>query len=307
MDLLGSIRRGRVHWREIRILKKTGKTRILHAPSPWLKKIHRLLNKNLFSDVPIADNVYGFSGGSVLDAIKPHLKTKSRMMVDIKNAFPSIMYRQVVNFLRFGDRKQQYEINIKEIDGREKLVREPVWGYFSSSVSRVICDLCLFDGRLPQGAPTSPRLFDLVFSMLDDRLNMIAEKTKSTYTRYADNIFFSCQEESFPKRLMWEVLDCITWIEGFSKQLEWHKLKLRRASKEAVRMLGLNIIDGRIYNTRHFKLQLRKHVHHLEWLKKNDYYYDKEYEKLIGMMGFAQKNTLPAKLLKRIEHIKEYY
>jgi len=51
--------------------------------------------------------------------------------------------------------------------------------------------ICTSDGRLPQGAPTSPALSNLVCRRLDARLSALAARAQGQYTRYADDLTFS--------------------------------------------------------------------------------------------------------------------
>jgi hypothetical protein len=55
----------------------------------------------------------------------------------------------------------------------------------------LICQLCLEHGHLPQGAPTSPVLLNLALASMDARLSEEAELHSFTYTRYADDLYFS--------------------------------------------------------------------------------------------------------------------
>ncbi|MFD2450738.1 reverse transcriptase family protein [Ideonella paludis] len=48
---------------------------------------------------------------------------------------------------------------------------------------------------LPQGAPTSPMLTNILCRKLDRRLQGLADKLGFTYTRYADDLTFSASEE----------------------------------------------------------------------------------------------------------------
>ena len=50
--------------------------------------------------------------------------------------------------------------------------------------------------RLPQGAPTSPALTNLICWRLDRRLSGLAAKLGFTYTRYADDMTFSASGEA---------------------------------------------------------------------------------------------------------------
>lgn len=87
------------------------------------------------------------------------------LTVDLEDFFPSISIARVV---------QVYKVA----------------GY-SSTGAWLLARLSTRRGRLPQGAPTSPKLANLVCYRLDRRLSEFAESVEVVYTRYADDLTFS--------------------------------------------------------------------------------------------------------------------
>jgi RNA-directed DNA polymerase len=78
----------------------------------------------------------------------------------------------------------------------ESTSAERVTRYFQTigwdgEASQLLVRLCTHDRGLPQGAPTSPRLSNLVNFRLDARLSRLAQKYDAVYTRYADDLTFS--------------------------------------------------------------------------------------------------------------------
>jgi len=288
-------------YKTILVKKRSGGKRELTIPYPLLKKIQRKINKRILCDFPVAENVYGFSGGNILDAIKPHLGARSILCVDIKNAFPSISFFQVFNFLTEG-REVEYATLMNEksqylwYGPYHRAIVDFKPGYLSWYAARIITQLVTSKNQLPQGAPTSPKLFDLFCKPLDERLNEFAIKVRGTYTRYADNIFFSMPEEKFPKPIINAVSHRMR-KEGFVP----HKFKTGSINGEALRILGLNLINRKIHNTRDFKRALRLSIHHVNWLidngKRDTPEFEKAWQKLRGQMNFARIDTLPPKLL----------
>ena len=100
----------------------------------------------------------------------------------------------------------------------------------------------LFDEpHLPQGAPTSPALANLCAYRLDARLRGLAEAAGADYTRYADDLVFSGDDEfarsvrSFPIRVA-----AIALEEGFAVQ--HHKT---RAMRQGVRQKAAGVVLNR--------------------------------------------------------------
>ncbi len=60
---------------------------------------------------------------------------------------------------------------------------------------------CEHEGMLPQGAPTSPMLANLATFKIDETLSKLAEQYGMTYTRYADDLAFSCGDEIGVERI----------------------------------------------------------------------------------------------------------
>ncbi len=58
-------------------------------------------------------------------------------------------------------------------------------------VAEIIARLCCYNGHLPQGAPTSPVLSNMICFRLDTELLQIAKEARAIYTRYADDVTFS--------------------------------------------------------------------------------------------------------------------
>jgi len=296
-------------YRTIMIEKKSGGEREINIPADILKRVQRRINKHLLSDFLQSKHSFGFSGGSIVDAITPHLKAKSILCVDVKDAFPSIKFDDVFDYLTEG-RVESYRGYHYGYYHTGEIYN---YGYFSWYSARIIADLITFKGRLPQGAPTSPRMFDLICKDMDKALAKLAGTVGGTYTRYADNIFFSMEKEEFPRPIRQAILKVIENREfsPYPKNkhrhpgpyFDWHKLKVKTMNNgSAARLLGLNIIEGKIHNTRDFKRRLRLSVHHINWLLEHGLDETEEFEnawrKLQGQMAFARMDTLPPKLLE---------
>jgi len=153
------------YYRIYKIPKAGNKFRQIEAPRRFLKLVQRWIYDHMLSQVSLPSEVHGFtSQKDIFTNAKPHLGAKNIMVIDIKDFFPSIKSKSVRRVF-------------KELG-------------FPRKVSNRLTCLCTFDDRLPQGAPTSPALANIVFSPIDRELIGIAKKWGCEYTRYADDLFF---------------------------------------------------------------------------------------------------------------------
>lgn len=76
----------------------------------------------------------------------------------------------------------------------------PVYGA-NQEVATVIAQICTVKNKLPQGAPTSPVLSNMICGKLDSELKLIATEHRCRYSRYCDDLSFSTNHSQFPKYL----------------------------------------------------------------------------------------------------------
>jgi hypothetical protein len=264
--------------------KRSGGFRKICCPEERLGSIQRALSKYLATWYTPHSRICGFSGGNIEQALLPHTGGTWLLKVDFKDAFPSVHREDVLHaFERLKYRKH---------------------------VANALADFTTFCDELPQGAPSSPRVFDIVCAPFDHYMRALVQKYGATYTRYADNIFVSVTETEFPQPLKNGILKL---IENRRKNgagsrrpgpsFSWHKLRVCRMSHATVRGLGLNIIDGKLHNTREWKRRFRKHIAHVAYLLDNGLPYDDAFRKLEGMVQFAREDTLPASLTEAFDAI----
>ena len=65
-----------------------------------------------------------------------------------------------------------------------------------------VAQLCCSDNQLPQGAPSSPVVSNMLCGQLDSQLRRLAERLRCVYTRYADDLTFSTSLRDFPTALV---------------------------------------------------------------------------------------------------------
>ncbi len=155
-----------LYYRRYRIRKASHGYRNIEAPRRFLKIVQRWIYDYILSHTSIPSSVHGFvPGKDIFSNVQPHLTSKNIMVIDIKDFFPSIKQKQVRHVF-------------KELG-------------FPVKVTITLTGLCTLDGRLPQGAPTSPALANIIFSPVDNVLTNLVNEWECEYTRYADDLIFS--------------------------------------------------------------------------------------------------------------------
>lgn len=158
------------NYREVRIPKNNGGTRRLEVPDEATRELQRKILKRLLAAVNAHPLACGFEeGASIVDAALPHEGKAVVLKMDIRRFFESTTSERVAAwFAGIG------------------------WDHDSAAL---LTDLTTYNGHLPQGAPTSPRLSNLVNAPLDQALLVVARKHGGHYSRYADDITMS-----FPRK-----------------------------------------------------------------------------------------------------------
>jgi RNA-directed DNA polymerase len=135
-----------------------------------LKVIQKKIKSNILSEISLPDNVHGgVRRRSNISNAKPHQGKKFQFTTDLQNFYPSIKSKQVYDcFLKLG---------------------------FSNHFSSYITKLSTWKGEVPQGAPTSTAVSNLVFLKTDIELIDFCNRNQITYTRYIDDLTFSSQSD----------------------------------------------------------------------------------------------------------------
>ncbi|WP_082576235.1 reverse transcriptase domain-containing protein [Lysobacter sp. Root604] len=157
------------------VAKRNGGSRTIDAPHPALKTIQRKLLSVLRELAPATGVAKGYvSGVSVIDHARLHRRQRYVVLVDLENFFPTITFPRV----------------------RGALLGRPF--SFPPKVATCIAQLCCKDGALPQGAPTSPVISNLICRSLDHKLLALAKANRCRVSRYADDICFSTSLSEVP-------------------------------------------------------------------------------------------------------------
>ncbi len=167
--------------------QKTKGVRIINPSHRRLKVIQKRIQQNILNNLKLPDYSYGaVKGRDNVDNVKNHRGKKYKFTTDLRSFFPSVTNTHVFQrFRRYG---------------------------FSPDVSHILTKLTTYKGRLPQGAPTSSSVANLVFVKTGDNLAAFAKRHQITFTSFVDDLAFSSPVDFKDK--VEELIDMIT-IDGF--------------------------------------------------------------------------------------------
>ena len=172
------------HYRRFQIPKKTGGMRSISAPMPRLKRAQEWVLTEILEKVELHPAAHGFrKGRSIVTNAAPHAGAEVVVNLDLEQFFPTVSQRRVKGMFRsFGYGEQV--ATILSLLCSEPEVREVELDGQVYQVART--------GRfLPQGAPSSPAITNVLCRGLDARLAHISAGLGFRYTRYADDMTFS--------------------------------------------------------------------------------------------------------------------
>ena len=164
------------HYHPVTIAKKGGGRRKLLVPDALLKRVQREILHNLLESQPVSAYAKAYHpGATIRENAAVHQKQPVVLKLDIEHFFSSILFPDVLASC-FPS------------------------GLFSPSVGTLLTSLCCYQGYLPQGAPTSPAISNLVMRPFDAWMGAWCASQQIQYTRYCDDLTFSGAFDSLSVR-----------------------------------------------------------------------------------------------------------
>ena len=215
------------------IKKRNGKLRTIYEPNYSLKEIQKNILKNILNNKSISNYAKAYHKGiNLIDNAKEHVNKKIILKLDIKDFFESIEFIDVYN-------------NCFQIE------------YFPKEIGVLLTHLCTYENHLPQGAPTSSYISNLVLKEFDEYIGSICEQENISYTRYSDDMTFSGDfTPSFIIKLV-------------RKELLKYNLKLNNKKIHIIKnyqcqkVTGL-VVNNKVQTSKTYRKNIRKEIYYIK-------------------------------------------
>ncbi|WP_107037777.1 reverse transcriptase family protein [Brumimicrobium mesophilum] len=235
--------------------KRNGGERLIMAPKEDLKYLQKWIQFNILNNYKFEDSCTGFIiGKSIKDNAKKHEFAETILKIDLLQFFDTIKVERIY----YCFKKMGYIGNVSHDFANLCTVVHPkeYWKKVDSEVKSVIGQTINSSSRvLPQGAPTSPLLANIVASKMDKRFGGLSKKLGFNYTRYADDLTFSIKKgQKLPSlNVIYQIIES----EGFYV----NKKKTKFINKGCAQYVtGLTIANGVNVNKKYRKM-IERHLY----------------------------------------------
>ena len=256
--------------------KKDGTKREINAPVLSVKLIQKWILTNILYKIKVSPYSYGFKAGEkgspLVKCAEKHKNNLYILKIDLKNFYPSIKREKVYyTFLDLG---------------------------YNSSISNLLTNACIHNEKLPQGAVTSPYLANLICRNMDYRISGYCNKRDIIYTRYADDLTFSCDNRDALHKIV-HTINRIIKDEGFMMN---EKKTLFMTPKCKKNILGVTVNDNLLKAPKEMKRMVRSMIHYQ--VATGDY---TDIEKIRGYISYIDsiENNFKAKMISYTEKLAE--
>ena len=221
------------HYRTVRLPKGNGEFRELSVPDRLLKAIQKQISEVLLPLEPISPCATAYRpGGSTRINAAPHVGKPVLLKLDISRFFDSVIFSLVKQKAFPSER-------------------------YSEQNRILLTILCTRHGALPQGAPTSPAISNIIMRDFDSAVGRWCAEREISYTRYCDDMTFSGDFETAP---------VIAFVKA---ELRKMGLFLNERKTSTVRSGQRQCVTGVVVNEkagvpREYKRKIRQEMHYCE-------------------------------------------
>jgi len=285
-DLRGFICGSKNSYRHFRIRKRSGGHRLISVPNPGLMTVQRWLTAHILNHLPVHHCSYAFKPkASIKKCAARHVGARWLIKMDVAGFFGSISEIQVYWVFRALNYGPLISFELARLvtyapDVSPRYLRRywrarrhpsPILTYSRERL-----------GYLPQGAPTSPMLSNLIMRDADREIEAVAKAAGLRYTRYSDDLTFSTTGE-FSREQAKKVIQKVSAVlRRMGLQPNPRKTMVVPPGGRKV-VLGLLVDGPEPKLPREFKSLLRQHLYYLERLGPWEHAKNRNFDTIWGM------------------------
>jgi retron-type reverse transcriptase len=223
------------HYRNTFIPKHDGSKRKLSIPDLILKRVQRSIADNILADYPISRYAMAYTrGSSVQKNASMHVGKQKILKLDIDGFFDHITYSRVKDIVFC---KENY----------------------SEPIRILLTMLCYYKESLPQGAPTSPAITNIIMYDFDEKIGKYCEENNISYTRYCDDMTFSGAGDFDEKDVIFVVKDELQKLGLFLKNRK--TAVIPNTKRQTV--TGI-VVNEKIGLTKEYKNKIRQEIYYIK-------------------------------------------
>lgn len=245
------------NYKRFKLKKKRGGFRVIQTPQDELKYLQRWILENILNKKNSHNACKGFDPDTSIKLnAEKHLKQEGILKIDLLRFYDSINEKRVYGLFKSLGYHPNLSVSLAKI-----CTIVPDQTFFSSFKKKEqhLKQKIKQDGLgvVPQGAPSSPKISNLISISLDNRLQKLADKHNLNYTRYADDLTFSGTIETLSKikKVVYRIIKEENLFPNYSKT----KI-LKRGNPFFV--TGLSVHNDSVTVPKKKKLEIEHHLHH---------------------------------------------
>lgn len=219
------------HYHKVKIPKSRGGMRDLEVPDALLKRIQTNILHHVLEGISVSPAALAYHrGASPFANASLHTGKRLVLKLDIHDFFGSITFPMVLSHAFPGQ-------------------------YFPMPVRTLLTNLCCCKEFLPQGAPTSPAISNLVMKPFDDYMSTWCGERHIIYSRYSDDMTFSGD---------FNPGEVIHKTEGFlyAMGMELNRKKTRLCSNGSRQTVTGFVVNEKTQLPRDYKRRLRQEIYY---------------------------------------------
>ncbi len=226
-------------YKKFSIKKRNGKERNILSPCYDLKMIQFNILNSLLYDKRVSPYAKAYiKHVNLRDNVEVHKGYKYILKLDIKDFFNSVSFVDVFNIYKeYG---------------------------FSNKLCGLLTYLTTYEDNLPQGAPTSPYLSNLVLRNFDYKIGEWCEKRNINYTRYSDDMTFSMNE--YNKELIRFVR-----VSLYKHGLELNNDKICLINRSSRQKITGIVVNDKVQVDSTYRKRIRQEIYYINKFGLNDH------------------------------------